>query len=208
MSSGRRYILVEGHGEVEAAHNLVVRLDHRLGDHGPWLPPRRWKNLHQFTASKWGVLAGVEFIRSKPDVEGLLILRDEDDACPRDLAPGISERLRTLDLPFPVAYVLLHPEYEVLFLPCLSRMIQVGYPPTVRWDGATWESRRGIKEWLSKQLPPGRAYKPTADQLNMTRKLDFDLLEQADLPSFGSLQRAVRFLGERAGEAGAVYPAP
>ena len=39
-----------------------------------------------------------------------------------------------------------------------------------------------------------------------TRRLDFDILEQAEVPCFGSLQRAVRFLGERAGEAGIVYP--
>jgi hypothetical protein len=112
----------------------------------------------------------------------------------------MAQKLRQLDLPFPTAYVLLRPEYEVLFLPCLEYM---GFPP---WDGATWESRRGIKEWLSGQLPRGQAYKPTVDQLSMTQKLDFQTLRQADVPSFGSLERAVRFLAEHWQQPGAVYP--
>ncbi len=79
---------------------------------------------------------------------------------------------------------------------------QMGYPV---WDGATWESRRGIKEWLSSKLPPGRIYKETVDQLPMTRRIDFQVLRQAMVPSFGSLERAIRFLGDREGTS-SVYP--
>jgi len=195
------YILVEGHGEVEAAHNLVSRLSHEVGPYLPWTKPRRWINLHQWDAQRsGGVRAGAEFVRSKPDAGALLILRDEDDGCPRELAPQIAAQLRTLNLPFPVAFVLVHPEYEVLFLPCLSRM---GFPP---WDRGSWEARRGIKEWLSNQRPRGRSYKPTVDQLSMTRKLDFEMLRSADVPCFGSLERAFVFLQDNIGTSGTVYP--
>jgi len=195
------YILVEGHGEVRAAHNLIVRLSRDNGFYLPWTTPRRWPNLHQWRAQRsGGVRAGAEFIRSKPDAGALLILRDEDDACPKDLAPTMAQQLRDLSLPFPVAYVLLHPEYEVLFLPCLERL---GFPP---WDGETWESRRGVKEWLSGQLPRGRSYKPTVDQLPMTQQIDFDDLREAEVPSFGSLERAIRFLSTHLEQPGAVYP--
>ena len=145
-------------------------------------------------------MAGAEFIRNKSDVGALLILRDEDDECPKDLAPSMAERLRSLNLPFPTAYVLLHPEYEVLFLPCLEKM---GFP---KWDGRSWEARRGIKEWLSKQLPRGHAYKPTVDQLNMTQKIDLTLLREAKVPCFGSLERALLFLSRHLNDDGAVYP--
>ena len=42
-------------------------------------------------------------------------------------------------------------------------------PPSQSWDRSDWEARRGVKEWLSGQLPPGRSYKPTVQQLRMTQ---------------------------------------
>ena len=201
MNGGKGYILVEGHGEVKAAHNLIVRMSREIEFALPWTLPRRWVNLHQWeTRGKGGIRAGAEYIRSKPDAATLLILRDEDDACPKQIAPRVAHRLRELNLPFPVAYVLLHPEYEVLFLPCLEKM---GFP---RWDGASWESRRGIKEWLSKQLPRGRSYKPTVEQLSMTRQIDLQEIRQAEVPCFGSLERGLLFLKNNLGTRGMVYP--
>ena len=211
---GKGYILVEGHGEVHAVENLVVRLTTETGNYLPWATPLRWKNLHQWVSNsgKGGLKRGANYIRSKKDVGALLILRDEDDACPKELAPQTAEKLRGLNLPFPVAYVLLHPEYEVLFLPCLHRMPSTfadGRPailPNTRWDGDSWEARRGVKEWLSGKYPPGRIYKPTLDQLPLTRQLDFDLLRAAEVPCFGSLERALAVLGRQQGRGGGVYP--
>src|SRR6185369_11348109 len=128
-----------------------------------------------------------------------------DDACPKHKAPSMAQWLRDLQLPFPSAVVLLNPEYEVLFLPCIERMagkplrsgpvVRPGLQPGTRWEGA-WESRRGIKEWLSAQFPPNRSYKPTLDQLPLTRLIDFDVLRNADLPCFGTLERALSSLAE------------
>lgn len=201
MAAKRGYILVEGHGEVEAAHNLIARLSDEVGLNLPWTKPRRWVNLHQWDAQKnGGIRAGAEFVRSKPDAGALLILKDEDDGCPKHLAPQIAEQLRALKLPFPVAYVLLHPEYEVLFLPCLSNM---GFP---QWDMESWEARRGIKEWLTRQLSRGRSYKPTIDQLPMTRQIDFSVLRSAGVPCFGTLERALVFISEHLDDGRIVYP--
>lgn len=38
---GKGYVLVEGHGEVQAAGNLLARLSTF-----PWSTPIRWNNLH------------------------------------------------------------------------------------------------------------------------------------------------------------------
>jgi hypothetical protein len=207
----RTYILVEGHGEVDAAGNLVSRLSRELGLALFWPSPIRWKNLHQ----KDGILKGANFIRNKGDAGALLILRDEDDRCPRDFGPVMAGWLREARLPFPASIVLLHPEYEVLFLPCLDRMAgrPLGAGVTTRpgltagttWEGS-WELRRGIKEWLSDHFPPGRSYKPAQDQLAMTRLLDLPTLRSADVPSFGTLERAVRFLASVKTGEGDVYP--
>lgn len=206
----KRYVLVEGHGEVGAMENLVTRISTRLSDFVPWARPLRWPNLHQWEAERGGVRAGVDFIRGKPDAASLLVIRDEDDGCPATLAPFVASQIRQLAPPFPVAYVLLKPEFEVLFLPCVDLMAgrdlegRAGLLPGTRWDGTHWEARRGIKEWLSSHFPRGKKYKPTVDQLPLTRMIDLQRLAEAEVPCFGTLERALRFLAEAAPPA--VYP--
>lgn len=206
------YILVEGHGEVEAAGNLVSRLWYEAGGTQPWAPPIRWKNLHL----KRGIESGVERIRAQEDAGALLILRDEDDACPKERGPEAASWIAALAPPFPVAVVLLHREYGVLFLPCIATMAGMplvgpdgqrrpGLLPGTRYEGG-WEAKRGVKEWLTQHFPPGRAYKPPVDQLALTRLIDIPTVRAAGVPCFGTLERALAFLAQQYGSAG-VYPA-
>lgn len=213
---GRGYLVVEGHGDGHAALNLVTRLAEDLAlAELHWAEPIRGRNLHQDR----GVQKAAELVRRKGDADALLLLRDEDDGCPRELAPSASAWLRELSLPFPSAVVLAHREFEAFFLPCLPRMAgrklvspegieRPGLLPDARFIGDP-QSVRGVKEWLSKHMPPGRAYKPTLDQLALARLVDFRLLRDCapPLPCFGSLERALRFLHEqvRVGST-AVYP--
>ncbi len=141
------HTLVEGHGEVEAVAVLLAKLGRHLGIRVPWSRPRRWKNVHMWQpgrGGRGGLLNGLEFMRRKRDVGGVLVLRDEDDGCPKRTAPGISTLIRSLDLPFRTAVVLMHPEYGVLFLPCMHRMQRLGFRSDTRWDGADWEARRKV----------------------------------------------------------------
>jgi hypothetical protein len=210
VPAAKGYVLVEGHGDVGAAANLVHRLWTAAGGTIPWATPLRWKNLHQ----REGVGRGAGYIRHKGDAGALLLLRDEDDACPRERGPEIAAWLRELDLPFPAAVVLLHPEFEVLFLPCLPRMAgrllrdgpaeRPGLEPGTEWQG-DWQAKRGIKEWLTAHFPANRSYKPTQDQLPLTRMIDLDDLRDAALPCFGTLERALGFLQQRVGRSG-TYP--
>lgn len=207
----RGVIVVEGHGELEAAHNLVTRLGHDLGLHVPWAPPRRFPNLHL----QKGIEKAAERARLEPNVEALLILKDEDDRCPAEWGPKIGAWLRALDLPFPAAVALMYREYETLFLPCVDLMAgrplvaygaeRPGLLEGTRFDGDP-ESIRGAKEWLSRHFPRGTSYKPTLDQLPLTRMLDFERLRRSGLACFGSLERALRFLAAHAGMRGRVYP--
>ena len=208
----RGYVLVEGHGEVEAAANLVSRLWADLKGPFPWAAPMRWKNL----AREEGLRRGAEYVRRLGDARALLVLRDEDDRCPGNEAPKLAETLRGLALPCPTAVVLFHPEYEVLFLPCIELMAGEPLPSPVgprpgivagtTWTG-DWERLRGIKEWLSQHFPPNRAYKPVLDQLPMTRMLDLPTLRAANLSSFTRLERALAFLRDH-DVGGVVYPSP
>jgi len=58
------YVLVEGHGEVGAVQNLVVRVSNNCGYFYPWSNPLRWPNLHQWESrsGRGGILNGINFI--------------------------------------------------------------------------------------------------------------------------------------------------
>jgi hypothetical protein len=206
------YILVEGHGEEEAVSNLLSRLAHECAlSLLPFARPIRVPGL----ASEASLVKYVELVRAKPDAAALLALRDDEDGCPKDDAPRLGARLRDLALPFPAAAVLAYREYESLFLPCIEAMAGKplmgpgGARPGLRADAryaGDFEAKRGVKEWLTSQMPPGRAYKPTIDQLALTRMVDFAVVRDRGLPWFGSLERALRFLAANLGQGGTAYP--
>jgi hypothetical protein len=212
----RGYLVVEGHGEIRAALNLVTRLWRDLGldPQFHWSdPPIRGQALQ----TREGVLRACHLVRTKRDAAALL-LRDADDDidCPKTCDPQTAQWIRDEQLPFPAASVLFRREFETLFLPCLGRM--AGKPlrddrgiERAGLDAGTiftgdYEGVRGVKEWLSRHFPPGRSYKPTLDQLPMTRMIDLDELRRSGLPLFGTLENALRFIGTTR-EGPGVYPA-
>ncbi len=207
------YLLVEGKGELGAADNLVLRLWQEAGNWQPWAPAIRCVNVHQ----RRGIEKGIGLIRAKGDAGALLILRDEDDDCPKERGPEFAGWAQAEAAPFPVAIVLLRREYEVLFLPCLERMAsrplvgpdgqeRAGLLPGTQYEG-DWEAKRGVKEWLTANFPAGRSYKPALDQLPLTRMIDLPTLRAAGVPCFGTLERALAFLA-MAFAKGGVYPPP
>jgi len=197
-------MVVEGHGEQDAALNLITRLWQDLGlRHTSWVKPIRGQALN----TRAGVLKACELLRSKADCTHALLLRDEDDGCPRDAGPQTAQWVRESSLPFPAAVVLAHREFETWFLPCVHLMAgrtltgpegveRPGLEQGARFEGSDFESIRGVKEWLSKHYAGGRSYKPTLDQLALTRMIDLNMLRAANVPSFGTLERALRFLAE------------
>ncbi len=214
MMSGRGYLVVEGQGETRAAPNLITRLWEDLG-----LPTFHWDDapirgraLH----TKTGIVQVTELVRRKRDIQALLVLRDEDDDCPKDTGPLAARWIANAGLPFPAAVVLLRREYETLFLPSLWRMAgkplvdvrgveRPGLKEDAKFEGDP-EGPRDAKREISARFIKGR-YKPTLDQLALTRMIDFSDLRAARLPAFGTLERALRFLArQKAG--GAVYPPP
>jgi hypothetical protein len=206
------YVVVEGHGEVRAALNLITRLwrDLALPEIACADPPIRGIALH----TKAGMLKACEILRSKRDCGRALILRDEDDGCPAERGPEAARWIGEAGLLFPVALVLAHREFEAWFLPCVHLMAgrrlidpnggsRAGIREGSKFSGNP-EQLRGVKEWLSGQFADGKSYKPTLDQLALTRLLSFDVLRSSQMPSFGTLERSLRFLATAIGHA--VYP--
>jgi hypothetical protein len=206
---GKGYLVVEGHGEIEAAQNLVQRLWNDLGlTFLPWATPKRGRALN----TEAGVRQACELLGSERDCAAALLLRDEDDECPATRGPETAGWVASASLSFPVAVVLAHREFEAWFLPCLPLMAGKEIRPGLRLsEGAAYEgdpeAKRDVKGLLSTWFPPGKAYKPTLDQLPMTRMIDFPTLRAAQMPSFGTLENALKFLAS-APAAGRVYPPP
>jgi hypothetical protein len=209
---GKSYLFVEGHGEVQAAGNLIVRLSRDLGLPCVWTEPQRAKAMHTHA----GMLRLCERLRAAPDCERVLFLRDEDDDCPAQTGPRTAGWLAAAGLSFPAAMVLLRREYEVLFLPCIHMMAghplrdargneRPGLAAGTVFNGDP-EGIRNVKGWLSNHFPPGRPYMPTQDQLPLTRLVDFSVLRAAALPCFMTLERALRHIATA--PPGAVYPPP
>jgi hypothetical protein len=204
------YVVVEGAGEVRAVPNLLHRLSSELGHPTHWAPPLRINVIRSTDAEKAGNL-----VRQRPDAEGLLVLRDDEDGCPRDDAPQLARWMKRLELPFPTACVLFYREYETLFLPCLAELAgkplkhgsieREGIRAGALFEGDP-EIPRDAKGVVSAAMPSGRAYKETLDQLALTQLLDFSTLRASGLACFATLERALRFL--LAGEAapGTVFP--
>jgi len=209
---GKAYLIVEGQGEVAAAGNLVQRLALDLGLSLQWGTPQRAKQLqHQSAIAKL-----CEQLRARSDCTHALFLRDEDDGCPAKTGPETAGWLREAKLPFPAAVVLAHKEYEAWFLPCIHLMAgrklkdergieRPGVVAGTTFEGDP-EAIRGVKEWLTKRFPSGSTYKPTLDQLLLTRMLDFPTLRISRMPSFLPLENALRFLNSSG--TGEVYPTP
>jgi len=204
----KAHLIVEGDGEVEAARNLVIRLWADLGlPHTVWAAPKRGKALN----TRAGVLQACELLRSERDCSLALLLRDQDDGCPAVAGPETSGWVASASLAFPVGVVLAHREFEAWFLPCVHLMAGRDIRPGVRLvAGTTFEQDPegicNVKGWLSQHFPPGKAYKPTLDQLKLTQMLDFSTLRASRAHSFHTLENALRFLASP-GDA-RVYPPP
>lgn len=213
----RGYVVVEGHGEADAVLNLLTRLWQELGlPHLHWASPIRWSGLHREDRLR----SACNLVRGKGDADVLLVVRDADmdGDCPKIRGPEAASWIQDERLPFPSAVSLFHKEYEVLFLAGLATLagrdwtdetgnVRSGLPSGTLYRGDP-ECRRGVKEWLSQQLPSGRSYRPTLDQLPLTRMLDFRTLRDSMLPCFGTLERSLRFLATNRGRPGVVYPLP
>jgi hypothetical protein len=214
-------IFVEGHGEVKAVGNLVVRLWVHLGlaSEIAWKSPLRWPLLHL----RRGIDGALALARQeRPDLA--LILRDDEDGCPAESGPATARWVREGNLPFPVSVVMAYREFETWFLPSIPRMAGQPLPgvagnrPGLSADTSTPaypENIRGVKEWLSRHYSANRSYKATTDQLPLTQLINLDDLVRAgfvennqpgSVSSAGSLVRGLQFLSSNLGSAGSVYP--
>lgn len=169
--------IVEGHGEVTAVPILIRRV---IAQYAPEMyvevrPPIRAKRTSLVQAD--GIERTVELAaRQTTAADGILILLDADDDCPRHLAEALLERAKKARPDRAISVVLANREYEAWFL-AAARSLQGkrGLADDME-PPADPEAIRDAKGWLAHQTAHGFSYKPTIDQAALTQIFD---LEQA-----------------------------
>ena len=225
----RGAIFVEGEGENDAAPLLLKN----LWAHLALQPYVNWQVLWRHNAMKEDHILkqGLERHDAKlrnGSFDLLVVLFDADFkkadkvACPKTHAPQSAGIVRQANLPIPAAVVLPHKEYEHWFVACLPQwagkeVIDPGTGQVIgRFVSDTSQAHEHIhgrdgKGIIDRHLEHGR-YGERTHQPVLTAMLDFaylchsDRSEVADAVGFGPLHRACKFLADKAGQHGVVYP--
>lgn len=130
-----------------------------------------------------------------PSCQGIIVLLDSDDECPRDEAMELAGRARAFNLTVPVAIVEAKRGYEAWIVASLGPTSgdeireRLGLASAVAYDGDV-EELSGAKAWLTRNMPSGRAYKETSDQPALSTFIDLDIA-RARSRSFRRLCHAV-----------------
>lgn len=170
--------VVEGDGEVEAVPLLLRRvlreqcIRHDVDVATP-------KNAHGRGTLLRDLERFLKYAAMTPGCTAVLLLLDADDDCSKELALELSNRCGEFHLDIPIAIVCATRKYEAWFLASLDTIRgkpikgKPGLSATTRFTGSV-EELRGVKEWLTQHMPPGRAYKETLDQAPMTEHIDLE----------------------------------
>jgi len=173
--------IVEGPGDVEAAPVLLRKiLSEHLRSHDITVAKPKKAGGRSALDRAGGVEKFIEYAAVTPDCGAILVLVDADDDCAPEWAKQISVRCYQLGINVPIAIVCAVREYEAWFLASLDSIRGIpirgsfAFKEDAVYDGDL-EALSGVKEWISHQLPPGRAYKETTDQASMTALIDIPL---------------------------------
>lgn len=182
--------IVEGHGEVTAVPILIRRI---VAQYAPDVYAHvgqaiRVKRTGLIQAG--GLERTVELAaRQTTQSDGILILLDADDDCPRELAEQLLARAKAARPDRAIRIIAANREYEAWFL-AAARSLRgkrgladdLEPPPDP-------EAIRDAKGWLASRTPHGFSYKPTIDQPALTHV--FDLEEAQAARSFRKIVKDV-----------------
>lgn len=224
----RGALFVEGEGENDAAP-LLLR---NLWTHLELQPYVTWEVLWRNNAMKEDHILkqGLDRFenRLRNGFDLLVVMfdadfkKDDKIACPKTHAPQAAKIIRDFNLPIPAAVVLPHKEYEHWFVACLPQwagrdVVDVDTGQIIGRFVADTSGAHGLidsrngKGIIDRHLEVGR-YGERTHQPVLTAMLDFaylchaDRAAVADAVGFGPLHRACRFLADKIGQRGAVYP--
>ena len=135
----------------------------------------------------------LQHAQNKPECDAILILLDTDGDCPVALAQGLLRRCEQVGLMRPLEIVCAHWSYESWFLASLDTIKgRRGISDTAALSHDA-EDVQNPKQWLTNQMPPGRAYKETTHQAPLTQHIDIGMAHN-NSRSFRRLCHALELL--------------
>lgn len=181
-------LIVEGHGEVQAAPILVRRIASWVdfSDSLAIAPPLR---VHRDKVVKDGELErAIEFVARKVGPAGaILLLIDADDDCAASLGPRLLQRARAARSDTSIGVVVAVSEFEAWFLAAAESLRGARTLPENLTPPPEPETIRHPKAWLDARMRDG--YSETIDQPKLTATFSLDLARTAR--SFDKLVREV-----------------
>ena len=190
MTSRRVLPIVEGHGDAAALPTLIRRIAQEQGIYDlKILRPHVRGDYPKLGARLQDYLLAAH----EEGAPALWVLDYDCKACnnvERDLE-DLRRKSQALAPQLMIRFAFIVKEYESLFLTneAATRKVLKHIPAEITFPDEP-EGIRGAKEWLSKALPKGLAYKETIHQEKISAHLDLPLLRQRS-PSFQRLEQAL-----------------
>jgi len=191
--------IVEGPGDVQATPVLLRKiLFDRFDCYDIGIATPKNARGRSSLDRPGGIEKFVEYAALTPNCGAIIVLVDADNDCAAELAEQICSRCKTVGVSVPIAVVCAVREYEAWFLASLHSIrghsIRGGLAldKDVVYEG-NLEALSGVKEWITQQMPSGRAYRETSDQVSMTSLIDVSLAH-TNSRSFKRLCHAVEEL--------------
>jgi len=190
-------IIVEGDGEIEAVPVLLRRLAEACGHPGQVDIVNKLRIPANRLIKAGELERAVELsVRKLGGLGGIFVLLDAEDDCPATRGPELATRARAARPDFPIGLCLAHREYEAWFLAAAGSLACQRHLPATLADHPEPERPRGCKEWLTAQMPIGRAYQETDDQSAFTATFNLTRARETS-SSFDKCWREAEFLFRR-----------
>ena len=189
----RLVCIVEGHGDVAAVPVLIRRLLPR-GSAGQVELPRPIRIPKTKLVQEKELARAIELAaRQTGAADGILVVLDADEDCPRLLAGNMLATARRARPDRRIAVVLAKQEFENWFLAAAESLAsRRGLSPDLMAP-ADPEGIRDAKAWLGSRMGGPSGYRETIDQPAMAAAFDLDLAT-ARSRSFAKLRRDVERL--------------
>ena len=174
----RPTLIIEGPGDGAAIPKLMRKIceERAIFELWPEKNPIMRQNIPKL--SRMGDLEKYVEYGLRRDGDGVLVVLDTDEHCPKVVADLWVPRIRAMaQREKRVALAFFKSEFESMFLCCLDHVVE--QYPDYGWDLNGWEPERdhervvGAKGALSRRMRKGRAYKETRDQVGFVSALDF-----------------------------------
>ncbi|MEW6332168.1 MAG: DUF4276 family protein [Pseudomonadota bacterium] len=196
-------LVLEGHGEVQAAPVLVRRV---LGElHGIYphkIETHRRGGLAHLRANDWAHFRRYLPVAFMERMPVLWMVDNDEGVCARTLLQEMYKHAKSTGIQQRLAFCFWYREYETMFLYDPANVAKMfGIENFVVPNNP--DDSRAAKGIISRAMPSGYAYKETINQSQLSAVIDLELVRNR-YKSFQHFERALKWLA--ADSAPEIYP--